>query len=193
MKIEQLKPDDIYLHLTNRLSKTNKLFEMLDGDSPMDLCNIIFFKYYFDISTAIEAIIRGIIIEESKKNTYIEYLAEPYSSNKACLIKYEELKKLIKIESLYENIEINDFKTNFYDKIVALDSLKRITKSFKNDGTFKEDYHAVRSTRNILAHGLAAMQSIDYSPTMLETFLYVQYLLFNYYSLLIRKNRDDKI
>lgn len=185
MKIEQLKPEEIYLLLINRLLKTNKLFEMLDDDSPIDLCNIIYFKYYFDISTAIEAIIRGIMIEESRKFPYIAYLAKPFSSNKACLIKYDELKNLIKIESLYDNIEKNDFKTNFYDKIVAL-RLKRITKSFKNDGTFKEDYHAVRSTRNILAHGLSAMQSIDYSSTMLETFIYVLYLLFNYYNSLIK-------
>ena len=67
MKIPQLNPSDIYSHLTNRLSITNNLFEKLDTDSPVDLSNIIYFKYYFDISTAIEAIIRGIIIEESKK------------------------------------------------------------------------------------------------------------------------------
>lgn len=184
MKIEQLKADDIYLILMNRLSKTNKLYDMINDDSPMDLCNIIYFKYYFDISTAIEAIIRGIIIEASKKFAYIEYLAQPYSSQKSCFVPYEELKKLIKIELLYENLSLNDFKDNFYDKVSALSKVKRISKSFKNDGTFKEYYHAIRSTRNTLAHGLSAMQSIDYSPAMLENFLYVLYLLFNYYNLI---------
>ena len=184
MKIPQLNPSDIYSHLTNRLSITNNLFEKLDTDSPVDLSNIIYFKYYFDISTAIEAIIRGIIIEESKKNAYIEYLAEPYSSNKACLIKYDELKTLVPIESLYKSTSINDFEDNFYNQIIAL-KRRRITKNFQNDGTFKEDYYTVRKTRNALAHGLTAMQSIDYGPTMLETFLYVLYLLFKYYNSLV--------
>lgn len=145
------------------------------------MSNSIYFKYYFDISTAIEAIIRGIAAEESKKHPYIKYVTQADSDSKAYFIKYEELKALIiAVENLYQGSNEEEFKTKICNKV---DSLKgyRLTKKIINNGAFKNDYESVRKTRNILAHGLTGVSSVDYSNTQLESFLFICYLLFNYY------------
>ena len=181
MSIPQMNPKEIYNGFLSRIEKTNMLFQLLDENSSIELSNSLYFKYYFDISTAIEAIIRGIVAEESKKHPYIKYVTQADSDSKAYFIKYEELKALIiSVENLYQDPNEEDFKTKICEKVDILKDY-RLTKKFVNNGAFKNDYESIRKTRNILAHGLTGIYSVDYSNTQLESFLFVCYLLFNYY------------
>lgn len=183
-----MMPDDIYTVFFSRIEKTNLLFKLLDEDSPIEMTNSIYFKYYFDISTAIEAIIRGIAFEESKLHSYVKYTSEANSESKSYFVHYDELKALIKdINNLYSNISESDFKLSICDKLEILRNY-RITKKFINDGTFKIDYESVRRTRNTLAHGLIGINSVDYTKEQLESFLFVLYLLITYYKGLTQTN-----
>ena len=182
-----MMPEEIYGAFLNRINKTNMLFNLLNENSPIEMVNSIYFKYYFDISTTIEATIRGIAFEESKQHTYIEYSSAANSETKAYFVQYDELKALISdVKNLYEDIDKCIFEEKFYKKINILNKYK-ITKKFTNDGSFKNDYESVRKTRNILAHGLlGGINSVDYTKAQLEKFLYVLYLLFNYYDIITK-------
>ncbi len=179
MSVSQMTPDEIYSNFMSRIIKTNMLYAMLTDESSIELTNTIYFKYYFDISTAIEAAIRGITFEESKKNSYIKYLAEPASKTKSFFIYYEELKALIEYNNIYNKVNENDFIKQYINKILALKQ-GASTKKFKNLADFKENYEKVRNTRNLLAHGLAPT-SVEYNKDTLESFLFVLYVLLNYY------------
>lgn len=184
MTITQMIPEDIYRSFIFRIENTNRLYEKLDDESEMELINTIFFKYYFDISTAIEAILRGVAFEESKKHKYIVYLAEPSSDRKSFFINYEELKHLVNIDTLFLCLDEKEFENDFFKKVSALSS-RTISKRFVKDGTFKYEFEKIRKVRNTLAHGLTSTSSVDYSPEMLESFIYVLYLLNNYYKKLL--------
>ena len=186
MAISQMTPEAIYTAFSSRIEKTNMLFELLNEDSSIEMTNSIFFKYYFDISTTIETIIRGIAFEESKHHTYIKYRSEADSESKSYFVHYDELKALVQdINHLYKDINEDDFKSSICDKVEILKNY-RITKNFIPDGSFKSDYESVRKTRNTLAHGLIGITTVDYTKTQLETFLFILYLLFNYYKNITR-------
>ena len=51
-KITKIKPNDIYSILSRRLSSTNMLWKKREEDN-LEQEKVIFFKYYFDISSAI--------------------------------------------------------------------------------------------------------------------------------------------
>ena len=65
--IFQVMPDDLYCILESRLKTSNSLFLKCDQDDVYQ-ANALFFKYYFDISSAIESCLRGIVFEYSKDN-----------------------------------------------------------------------------------------------------------------------------
>lgn len=186
MAISQMTPDEIYANFLSRIEKTNMVFNLLDENSLLESENVVYFKYYFDFSTTIETIIKGIAFEESKKHPYIRYALE--KEKKMFFFSYEELNAIIIDENLlYENSNESEFKTKFFDVVAKLKN-QRITKRFFNDGNFKSDYELVKKTRNILAHGLAGYFTVEFTTSQLETFSYVCYLLFNYYSHLYQEN-----
>ena len=63
--ISQLSPDEISNILLRRLSSTNDLYSRRNIDD-IEQEKVIFFKYYFDFSSAIESCFRGIVFEYSK-------------------------------------------------------------------------------------------------------------------------------
>ena len=175
-----MSPSDIYNAFISRIDKTNILFEMLTYDSLFELSNKVLFKYYFDISTAIEAITRGITFSASKKHKYFARLAQPDSDKVAYFKEYEDIKALCGIDELYAGLNKSEFQTKFCNKVFAMKDYK-ISKSFINDGLFRDEYISVRKARNTLAHGLVATDTIEYSKSVLESFLYILYLLYSYY------------
>lgn len=176
-----MKPDEIYKAFINRINKTNMLYDSLPKDSStIEMHNTIYFKYYFDISTSIEAVIRGITSTKGKDNTYIEYLAKPSDESIAYFKKYDEIKALCQLDNLFKELNSNYFKDNYQDKVSILRVNSSISLSFKNDGSFIDIYNKVRKTRNTLAHGLMA-NDVDYDDETLKLFLYVLYILLNYY------------
>lgn len=77
MSFSQMTPDEIYKLFISRITNTNLLFNSITNETTMELSNTIYFKYYFDISTAIEATIRGITFIEGQKHQYIAHIAKP--------------------------------------------------------------------------------------------------------------------
>jgi hypothetical protein len=67
----ELTPNDISNHLKIRLEKTNLLFSKIDADS-IDEAKTVFFRYYFDFSTAIEATIKNIVILKYEMITFLQ-------------------------------------------------------------------------------------------------------------------------
>ena len=184
MIISQMMPDDIYSVFVSRISKTNLLYDLLTDDSPIEMSNAIYFKYYFDISTAIEATLRGITFEVCSDNRYLEFLAQPDSSSKAFFLKYGELKALVPLDSLFDSIKKEEFNKKFCANFSPL--TKHIIKcSFKNDGTFKDIYNRVRDIRNALAHGLNSNNIVSFENSIIEEYIYVLYILLTYYKKII--------
>lgn len=68
--MERLKVEHIKLLLENRLNNTLKLFNELDM-SDTEIYNTIYFKLYFDFSTAIEATITNIMYERYENDRFI--------------------------------------------------------------------------------------------------------------------------
>lgn len=179
MSVLQMRPEEIYRVFITRISKTNLLFNTLTGDTSLELYNTIYFKYYFDIATAIEATIRGITFVEGNKHRYIEHIAKPSSDSIAYFKDYEEVKALCGLDNLFLHLDKVKFESDFFNKISALGG-RAISMSFVNDGTFSELYKTVRRIRNTLAHGLKA-DSVDYDAQTIESFLFVFFTLHSYY------------
>ena len=182
MTVLQMTPDDIYKIFITRITKTNSLFDSLSKKSEMELelANTLYFKYYFDISTAIEATIRGITFVEGEKHKYIAHIAKPGDDCIAYFKDYEEVKSLCGLDNLFKNLEKQKFENNFFNKIAVLKG-HAVSVSCVNDGSFSDLYKYVRKTRNALAHGLKA-DSIEYDYKTIESFLYVFFILHSYYS-----------
>ena len=182
MTILQMTPDDIYKIFITRIKETNSLFDSLSDKSEMELelANTLYFKYYFDISTAIEATIRGITFVEGEKHKYIAHIAKPGDDCIAYFKDYEEVKVLCGLDNLFKNLKKQKFETDFFNKIAVLKG-RAVSVSFVNDGGFSDLYKSVRRTRNALAHGLKA-DSIEYDYKTIESFLFVFFILHSYYS-----------
>lgn len=182
MTVLQMTPDDIYRVFIARITKTNSLFDSLSDKSEMELelANTLYFKYYFDVSTAIEATIRGITFVEGKKHKYIEHIAKPSDDCMAYFKDYDEVKALCGLDNLFKNLEKQKFETDYFNKIAVLKG-HSVSVSFVNDGGFADLYKSVRRTRNALAHGLKA-DSIEYDYKTIESFLFAFFVLHSYYS-----------
>lgn len=181
MAVLQMMPNEIYSVFISRIGKTNLLYNLLTDDSPIEMSNAIYFKYYFDMSTAIEAVLRGITYVACKDNNYLKFLAHPDSDSKAFFLKYEEVKSLVSLESLFDGINKADFCDKYCSKISPL-SKYTVKNTFKNDGTFADVYTRVRKVRNALAHGLNAHSQVSFENSVIEDYCYVLYLLLAYYA-----------
>lgn len=175
-----MKPNEIYRVFINRINKTNLLYDSLSEDSPIEMVNTLYFKYYFDISTAIEAVIRGITDTKGKENAYIEFLAKPSDESIAYFKKYDEIKVLCPLDHLFRSLNPSTFKDHYQNKVSILKNKSLTFPSFLNDGSFCDIYNKIRKTRNSLAHGLVA-NGVDYDDETLVLFLYVLYILHVYY------------
>lgn len=180
MNILQLAPNEIYKLFISRVTSTNLLFASITNETTVELSNTIYFKYYFDISTAIEATIRGITFIEGKKHQYIAHIAKPSCDSISYFKDYEEVKALCGLSNLFRNLSKEKFETEFFNVIEALKD-HFVSVSFVNDGKFSELYTTVRKTRNTLAHGLK-FDTIEFDYKTIEAFLFVFFVLHSHYS-----------
>lgn len=183
MSVLQMTPDEIYKLFISRIEKTNLLYSCVKNNIDQDTVeweNTLYFKYYFDVSTAIEATTRGITFIEGKKHQYITHIAKPSSDFIAYFKDYDEIKALCGLDKLFNDLREEKFKTAYFSKLTILDN-RSISMSFHNDGHFADLYKMVRKTRNTLAHGLKS-DSVDYGHKTLESFLFVFFVLHSYYA-----------
>lgn len=186
MSFSQMTPDEIYKLFISRITNTNLLFNSITNETTMELSNTIYFKYYFDISTAIEATIRGITFIEGQKHQYIAHIAKPSCDSIAYFKDYEEVKALCGVDNLFRNLNKRKFEDEYFKKITALKDYP-ISVSFTQDGNFSGLYTMVRKTRNKLAHGLKS-DTVDFDCKTIESFLFVFYVLHSHYSFITSKN-----
>lgn len=181
--IPQLSPSEITTILSRRLSSTNDLFHRKNPDD-IEQEKVIFFKYYFDFSSAIEYCLRGIIFEYSKMplvGKCIEAFIQPASTTKPYFLGVEEFTAIINQNKILEGKTLGEFSA-FTSGLVNVMNFNFSNYSFNDFEITKEKYKQVRHVRNTIAHGLKALEStIDYSNSQLLDFIYIYYLLFKYY------------
>ena len=190
MSVQQISVENIKKILQDRLSSTNGLWSKRDVDD-LEQEKVLFFKYFFDFSTAIESCLRGIVFEYSKINIFgktIKEFGRPDDETVAFLVKYDEFKSITNGNEIFVNASIDDFKTNF-QTLVPMIKFKNKDVNFNDYSRVKDAYNKVRKTRNTLAHGIRAMgDNIDFSPNCLLDFIYIYYLLINYYEHVCKNN-----
>lgn len=181
----QIRPEDIINQLTNRLKATNSLWSKKDDDTEQENC--IYFKYYFDLSCAIESCIRGIIFEYSKNEIVgkcIKSYAEPENGSKSYFVSKEHFSNIVNEEKIFNNTSIDEFYK--YQDLFENTISKHYIRDFTNFETTKNIYNSIRIIRNVLAHGLFSTATfVEYSKERLIDFMYIFYLLHNYYKTLI--------
>lgn len=191
MSISQLSPKEIKEILIKRLTSTNEVWKKRDTDSP-EQEKVIFFKYYFDFSSAIESCLRNIVFVYAKNADFggcIKVFAEPESSKKAYFLNCEEFCAIVNIDKISEKFLKKDFIT-FCNDLIPDMKISNLPCNFSYCQQIKEKYNKIRSVRNTIAHGLKAFEvtTIEYSQSQLLEFIHIFYLLFDYYNK-INKNQ----
>lgn len=172
-----------YEGIVEKYNKKNK-DDLNEEDEFEQLKNLMYFKYYFDISTAIEALLRGIAFGMSSKHNYVHYYTRPYDPGKGYFISLQELETFIdfeQVKKIFNNF--NDFK-DIFRKISPLNDYKSWNKSFDNIDFFRNAYKGCYDQRNLFAHGLAQKNSnatADFTTDRLMYFIYLYYFFVEYY------------
>lgn len=181
--MELMTPVQLRSALFNRLKTTQNMFDSIETtrEDNIELVKIIYFKYYFDFSTAIENSITQIM---SCKYT------DPFSVKKMKIddrstsnyINSDEIKLLI--DEIDDSITVNTIK-NFYSgyiKIIKDGFYNSIGKDKKIEEyeKFTSYYKSSRDTRNKIAHGLLN-ENVKYDNTMLFKFMLSFYTIHQYH------------
>lgn len=176
-----MPPKEIFKQIKFRLTITNSLWEKMDKDD-VEQVNAIYFKYYFDISCAIEACIRGIIFEYTKcslSGAYIKELAKPNVSSTSYFVSKELFFSIVGTK-IFDNVSHKEV-INYKDLINALNDYDISKLKFDFDEV-KNTYQKIKKIRNALAHGLTSMaNNVEFSNNVLFDFIYIFYLIHNYY------------
>ena len=177
-------PSDIKNFLFKRFKDSEKLIDSLKKNGidnyDLDSSNMIFMKYYFDFSSAIETLNRNIIktkfndqfvqmnskIDNERRSFFLDYPLEK------CLIDVNESYTIDDIRIFYEN-RIKIVEDNYYLNI----SLSRKISNYKS---FEECYKKTKKTRNYIAHSLT-LPGVDFNKDTLFQFMIVFYIIFKYY------------
>ena len=176
-----LTPEKIEELLDNRLKTTVALYNELDT-SETEIYNIIYFRLYFDFSTAIEGVIANILYVKYGEDEFILNKSKINSPAVSKYIPNDEMKLLI--GDFGDYITINDLKSRFENiNDIMKESFYQnlgITKKLYDIEKFNSFYTSSRETRNKLAHGLTTV-NVDYNNKMLFKFIASYYTLIEYY------------
>ena len=176
----KIPPEEIYDILKRRLMTTNALWGKKDPDD-IEQERVLFFKYYFDISSAIEACLRGILFVYENADKYgktIKAFGKPHDLSVAFLLRPDDFTAVTNEQEIMENANLDDY--NNYLRMISMFN-NRDERPF-DYLVLNELYTKVRNTRNKLAHGIKAMdENVDFSSSLLADFMYVFYLTHNYY------------
>lgn len=186
----ELTPNDIISHLKSRLEKTNLLFGKIDADS-IDETKTVFFRYYFDFSTAIEATIKNIVILKYGNDNFLAKKIDITNNGKS---KYYDADDIVPLLSEFDEIdqcEINsDMFSGLCSALAEMDISNKLNDFVKNLETFKTSYKNSRRIRNQIAHGLTE-QNVKYDKSTLLQFASSYFVLHCYYELLYARNAND--
>lgn len=179
--MENLTPQNIEDLLNNRLRLTLNLYKNLDT-SDTEIYNIIYFKLYFDFSTAIECVIYNILFKKYGQDGFILKKTKIDSNSVSNYIPKEEIKLLI--GDFGGDITIQNIKERFTNiKEVVKDNFYMnlgITKNLYDVEAFTSLYTKSRDTRNKLAHGLTLV-NVDFNNKTLFSFMSSYFVLIKYY------------
>lgn len=145
--------------------------------------NVFYFKYYFDISTAIEALIRGIAFTLCEEKKFIKYYTKPHDKGKGYFISLKELETFIDFSYTKDIFyDLTEFK-KMSKKILPLSKYNIWNKSFSSEEFFKNTYGTCVEQRNLFAHGLLQSNTSrpDYTQERLLYFFYLYYYFIEYY------------
>ena len=179
--MERLTVENIKNLLDNRLRNTLKLSSELDM-SDTEIYNIIYFRLYFDFSTAIEATIANIMYEKYEGDNFILTKSKINSDAVSRYLPKTEIELLV--GEFGEEIKVKDIqnellilkdlvKESFFRKLGADKKLYDIE-------AFNSFYTQSRDVRNKLAHGLV-MENVKFDNNMLFKFMASYYVLIKYY------------
>lgn len=200
-KVSQLPSSTILSQLTVRLQRTNALRKAADGSGiaqDIEWEKALYTQYYFDFSTAIEAVLRGIVFEISAKTPsfgdYITYLAQQDSTRKAFFLDLDEVKALTACSFFNDNTidREKDFESRFKLLAAPLDTNRQYQPLPSDEEGFSGFYRSVRKTRNTLAHGLIA-NDVSFDPETLYQFCVVFFLLFRFYENMERTSSGSNV
>ena len=172
-----LTPKEIDQLLINRLTKTIDLYKKLDT-SETEIYNTIYFKLYFDVSTAIENTISNILYIKYGNDDFIYYKSKIGSESISKYLPKDEIKLLV--QNFGDTIKVGDVQNHFVIlQDIVKDSFYRtlgVDKKLYDVEEFNSFYTQSRDVRNKLAHGLT-LTNVDFSAKMLFKFLSSYFVL----------------
>ena len=172
-----LTPKEIDQLLTNRLTKTIDLYKKLDT-TQIEVYNTIYFKLYFDVSTAIENTISNILYIKYGNDDFIYYKSKIGSDSISKYLPKDEIKLLV--QNFGDTIKVGDVQNHFVIlQDIVKDSFYRtlgVDKKLYDVEEFNSFYTQSRDVRNKLAHGLT-LTNVDFSAKMLFKFLSSYFVL----------------
>ena len=172
-----LTPKEIDQLLINRLTKTIDLYKKLDT-SETEIYNTIYFKLYFDVSTAIENTISNILYIKYGNDDFIYYKSKIGSESISKYLPKDEIKLLV--QNFGDTIKVGDVQNHFIIlQDIVKDSFYRtlgVDKKLYDVEEFNSFYTQSRDVRNKLAHGLT-LTNVDFSAKMLFKFLSSYFVL----------------
>lgn len=189
--MNELTPKQISELLINRLSRTNQLLERV-GENNLEEEKAVYFKYYFDFSTAIETIIYNIV---KQKYGLDKFACAKIGVDNPATSKYFRKDDVV---SLLDGFGCDITWKDYKDKLMGICSalcdrdFQRFadTKLISDIEAFSSFYTTSRETRNHLAHGLME-QNVRYDKNTLEKFTLSYFVLFSYYEDLYNNARID--
>ncbi len=176
-----LTSENIDQLLKERLTKTIELSCSLDM-SNTDCYNIVYFRLYFDFSTAIESLIGNILYQKYSDDEFIFKKSKIDSESVSKYIPKDEIKLLLKDYDY--DITVEEVKNHFSE----LHSLIRdsfflnlgLSKKLKDVEEFTSFYTQSRDARNKLAHGLV-LENVNFDNSTLFKFMASYSVLKEYY------------
>ena len=184
--IERKTPEEVLTFLQNRVEKTKNLHQtisaiILEDDTALQK---IFFSYYFDFSTAIEFILRQILLERYS-DEFVKKRIRTEDEKYPTFLEIEEIKLFLDVNTLQLNWrEFKQFAKDFYNNIRENDFPARSNDFIINEDVFVSSYTKCRKTRNAIAHGLI-LQNVEFNVHVVIDYIISFYVLYNYYKTLL--------
>lgn len=182
--MEILTPANIKEKLFERLDRTQKTFEKtnVNKEDDLDIVQTIYFKYYFDFSTAIESTITSIMaIKYPDDFAKVKMKITDLSTSN--YLNQDEIKLLIDTDDLNNTIGDIELFFNKHVSIITSDFYNQIgvNKTINDYESFTSYYKTSRDTRNKIAHGLIN-ENVRYDNVTLFKFMLAFYVLHSFHS-----------
>lgn len=184
--IERKTPEEVLTFLQNRVEKTKNLHRtisdiILEDDTALQK---IYFSYYFDFSTAIEFILRQILLEKYS-DEFVKKKIRTEDEKYPTFLEIDEIKLFLDVNILQLNWRgFKEFARDFYNNIRENDFPSRSNDFIINEEIFVSSYTRCRKTRNTIAHGLI-LQNVEFNVHVVIDYIISFYVLYNYYKSLL--------